>query len=286
MDCFEGLQDIPKESVDLIILDPPYFKVVAQSWDYEWRTIHDYQGWMNKLLAVLASLLRIGGTMYLFGYFRSLAPLMMYFDLFGLDLRQQIIIDKGMRSVSGRATKKYKVFPNTTECVLMLIKDNRKWFREYVQNRRFILKTMGVTSRMINEALGVKSNGGGMWSIYTGNNVCSQFPTKEHYDVIREKFLLDLPEYEKVAQTFHPQIGVTDVWSDINFSYKGRSHPTEKPVKLAERIILASSNEGDTILDPMCGSGNFLLTCQNLSRHFIGFEKDEKYYQSACSKLK
>ena len=47
-------------------------------------------------------------------------------------------------------------------------------------------------------------------------------------------------------------------------------HPTQKPVALLERILLASSDEGDTVLDPFLGGGTTLLTAFRLSRHAIG----------------
>src|SRR6266481_2374968 len=49
-------------------------------------------------------------------------------------------------------------------------------------------------------------------------------------------------------------------------------HPTQKPVALLERILLASSHEGDLVLDPFCGSGTTLLTAFRLRRHALGCE--------------
>src|SRR5712692_8358719 len=49
-------------------------------------------------------------------------------------------------------------------------------------------------------------------------------------------------------------------------------HPTQKPVALLERILLASTNEGDVVLDPFAGSGTTLLTAFRLSRHALGCE--------------
>ena len=42
VDCLDGFKNVPDESVDLIIADPPYFKVVGEKWDYLWRTEEDY----------------------------------------------------------------------------------------------------------------------------------------------------------------------------------------------------------------------------------------------------
>lgn len=54
----------------------------------------------------------------------------------------------------------------------------------------------------VNGALGVKSNGGGMWSIYTGNNICEQFPTKELWEKLQKVLNFEL-DYTKIAQTYN-----------------------------------------------------------------------------------
>lgn len=62
-------------------------------------------------------------------------------------------------------------------------------------------------------------------------------------------------------------------------------HPTEKPVKLIERLILASSVEGDTVLDNTMGSGTTGVACKNTNRKFIGIEMDPTYYGIACGRI-
>ncbi|PHM09468.1 DNA methyltransferase [Nostoc sp. 'Peltigera malacea cyanobiont' DB3992] len=67
-----------------------------------------------------------------------------------------------------------------------------------------------------------------------------------------------------------------DYWVDIqalNPSAKERlGYPTQKPLKLLERIIKASSNEGDTILDAYCGCGTTVDAAQKLGRNWIGID--------------
>ena len=66
-----------------------------------------------------------------------------------------------------------------------------------------------------------------------------------------------------------------DVWkfSHVHYCNPNRqNHPTQKPEGLIERMVLASSNEGDLILDPFAGSGTTLRVCQQLKRSCIGFE--------------
>lgn len=54
-------------------------------------------------------------------------------------------------------------------------------------------------------------------------------------------------------------------------------HPTQKPITLLERIILASTKEGDIILDPFNGSGTTGLASIKLNRKYIGIDKELEY---------
>ena len=67
-----------------------------------------------------------------------------------------------------------------------------------------------------------------------------------------------------------------DVWDDISLlsstSIERLNYPTQKPRRLYERMIKASSNEGDLVLDPFCGGGTTLDAAQALKRHWIGID--------------
>jgi site-specific DNA-methyltransferase (adenine-specific) len=65
-----------------------------------------------------------------------------------------------------------------------------------------------------------------------------------------------------------------DVWTDINIASGGETlgYPTQKPLALLERIIKASSNEGDIVLDPFSGCGTAVVAAQKLKRKWIGID--------------
>lgn len=275
-------EKIDEESVDLIIADPPYFKVIGEQWDYLWRTEDEYLEWSKLWIVEASRVLRKGGSFYLFGYFRMLSRLLPILEENGFELRQQIIINKGMQAVSGRATKNYRMFPNVTESILFLCKDSKPFAKRFLKQRQ---KDLGYTAKEINEMLGVKSNGGGMWSIYTGENVCKQLPTEELWNKLQSILQFDIP-YNKISQTYNAQMGLTDVWDDVNFyGEKDRIHPTQKPQKLLARLLLASSNENDIVLDPFMGGGSTALACINNNRQYIGFEIDEEYFTKSLERL-
>ena len=269
-------------SIDLVIADPPYFKVVGEKWDYQWKTLEEYLAWCGEWLDILEKKVRYGGSLYVFGYFRNLAKFISVAEKRGFELRQQIIIDKGIKSVAGRKTSTYRLFPNVTESILFFVKDNKKIIKPLLKDKA---QELGLTAKQINERLGVKSNGGGMWSIYTGKNICEQFPTKKTWDRLATVLELDI-DYYNYAQTFNPIMGLTDVWTDIEFYSKDRIHPTEKPYKLIERLILASSNKGDKILDPFSGSGVTGVVSAGLDRDCQLFEIDKEYHDKYLERFK
>lgn len=62
-------------------------------------------------------------------------------------------------------------------------------------------------------------------------------------------------------------------------------HPTQKPEALLERIVLASTKEGDLVLDPFCGSGTTGIASLRLKRRFIGIEKEQEYYDISLKRI-
>ena len=73
----------------------------------------------------------------------------------------------------------------------------------------------------------------------------------------------------------------SNLWTDITVPFwsmpENTDHPTQKPEKLLAKIILASSNPGDIVLDPFLGSGTTSVVAKKLGRHYIGIEIDETY---------
>ena len=68
-------------------------------------------------------------------------------------------------------------------------------------------------------------------------------------------------------------------------AYGNKVHPTQKPLALLHRVLLASSNPGDVVLDPFFGTGTTGAAAKMLDRHFIGIERDENYAQAARERI-
>lgn len=82
---------------------------------------------------------------------------------------------------------------------------------------------------------------------------------------------------------------VGDVWDDIlpvpNRGGERVNYPTQKPLKLSERLIIMLSNEGDLVMDPFMGSGTALVAANNLGRGFIGFDNEQTAFDKTCERL-
>ena len=80
----------------------------------------------------------------------------------------------------------------------------------------------------------------------------------------------------KVYLDEHPGVPAQDVWDDIqplrSWHRERLGYPTQKPEALLERIINASSNEGDVVLDPFCGCGTATVAAERLNRRWIGID--------------
>jgi site-specific DNA-methyltransferase (adenine-specific) len=81
----------------------------------------------------------------------------------------------------------------------------------------------------------------------------------------------------------------SNIWTDLTVPFwsmpENTDHPTQKPEKLLAKMILASTNPGDLVLDPFAGSGTTAVVAKKLGRHFTAIEADEEYCLLAIKRL-
>ncbi len=84
-----------------------------------------------------------------------------------------------------------------------------------------------------------------------------------------------VPRYKRYLDEM-PGVPLQDLWTDVgpvaSQSHERLGYPTQKPEALLERIINASSNEGDVVLDPFCGCGTAVAVAQKLNRQWLGID--------------
>ncbi len=124
---------------------------------------------------------------------------------------------------------------------------------------------------------------------YRASNGITYKPHANGWAITKEKMI----ELDKAGRLFFPKktdarlrrklyledspgVPITDNWTDIKpifaTAQERLGYPTQKPLALLERVIAASSNKGDVVLDPFCGCGTAVHAAQKLERHWIGID--------------
>jgi len=126
------------------------------------------------------------------------------------------------------------------------------------------------------------------------------FATKGHKPRVFNKLRIDLPPLPEHKYLRKNGVFLTDVWDDIRELTSGyfagdeairdkggnRVHTQQSPVALLLRIILSSTIPGDTVLDPLAGTGTTLVVAKQLGRNSIGIEIDPEYVKIIKRRLK
>ena len=277
-DCLKYLEKLNNEIINTIILDPPYFNVINEKWDKQWKNLKEYTDWIDKIIKELYRVSKYSCSFWIFGYAYQLSFLLPIIEKHGFTYRQHIVLDKGMKSVAGRTSNKLKMFPTATEYIIYFHKEARPILKKFLQDKQTEHK---ISSSNINKHLGKATNGGGTWSTIAGKRQKNiQYPTRKDWEKLQELFGEFDINYDDYVYKFKLEPKLTDVWSDINFydkTYK-KFHSTQKPYKLIERLIKCCSDENDNILDIFMGSCMTALVSKDLKRNYYGCEINEDYF--------
>lgn len=280
-DCTEFMKKVINDGVqfDLSIVDPPYFRILKnEKWD-NFKDYNTYITWCSEWIALLGNMMRYSGTVLLYGCTRNfniLCDLNRLFLQNGFYFVEEIVIDKGIKSIAGRISPNLKMCPPVSENILVYRKDAKPFVKELLKKKQ---KESGLLVKEIKTFLGMAQNGGGNWTKYCGDTEFPLLPTKEHWEKLKELFHIDI-EYSCIEEVYNGIYGLTNVWSDIQFGkkYKRTDHPSEKPLELSKRCIEIFSRENDKVFIPFLGSGSEYLACKALNRDCYGCEKKSEYF--------
>ena len=284
-DCLSFLETLESKSIDSILIDPPYYRVVNDKWDNQWFTIEEYYKWCRLWISELSRVAKDSCSFWIFGFPMQLMGVLPDIEKSGFTFRQQIVVHKGLQAVAGRTSSKLKMFPTATESIFYFHKESRDFIRDLIQSE---MKRLGMKGKDVNALLGKATSGGGTLACIASMKKPLEhrvYPTKEDWEKLST--VMNLPKYEDTVYKFNIQSGLTDVWSDINFydRKEKKFHSTQKPIKLMERLVKCSTNEGDTVLDIFSGSGSTAVACALNNRNFVGCEVDETYYQKSSERI-
>tara|TARA_R110002167_G_scaffold91878_1_gene247000 strand:- start:320 stop:958 length:639 start_codon:yes stop_codon:yes gene_type:complete len=185
-----------------------------------------------------------------------------YFDLAIVDPPYGIGIDKAMNANKGK--QGFKQYRET------------EWDNETPKQEYF------------NELFRVSKN----QIIWGGNYFIDKIKKPSQCFLIWNKVQRDftMSDAEIAWTSFHKTIRCFDLSRGgamgCNNRNGGKLHPTQKPVKLYEWLLMNYAKEGDKILDTHLGSGSIALACHNLNFHLTACELDTEYYNAAMKRLK
>jgi len=295
---------LPDKSVQLIIADPPYYKVKGD-FDFVWETFDDYLKDVEKWAIECKRLLADNGTLLWYGDAKNIAYAQIIFDKY-FTLLSNVTCHIYDRQTNKIPIEEARSFISTTERILMYEQRGQKTggeliFEQFLKPKtpfskylKIEFKNAGFTNREIAKLFPSRTGGltGCVSNWLNGDNVI----TEEQYNVIREycnnKYLQKpyeelkaeyeelKAEYEELRRPFSPtekyKMDVLRVSQEGHITGK-YDHDTIKPEKLTRILITTCSRKNDLVLVPFAGSGTECAMAVKEGRRFIGFDVEQKY---------
>lgn len=246
MDYSDFLEKIDNNTVDLAVIDPPYF-MHKGDWD-EFNSFEDFlkftYDWIDKLIPKL----KATGSLYIFNTPFNSAYILQYLVKQGLIFQNWITWDK--RDGMSATKKKYN---NSQETILFFTKTDKY--------------------------------------VFNFNDIRLPYDSKERIKHAQKKGIL-----KNGKRWFPNPLGklCVDIWHITSERHKNKingktpkiPHATPKPLEMIERIIKASSNKGDLVLDCFIGTGTTAVAAKKLERCYIGCDNNKSYINIAKERLK
>lgn len=253
-DCYEKLKKLDTDSVDLIYLDPPFFTQQKQQltkintnkefqkYEFEdsWSTLNEYLDFMKSRLVECRRILKDTGSIFLHCDRNASHHLRVLMD--------QIFGDSNFRS---EIIWSYRRWSNAKKGLL----NSHQNIYFYSKTDKFKFNTLYSNYSLTTNVDQILQNR------KKDNNGITTYQTDEDGNVVNN--------FDKKG------VPLSDVWEIpyLNPKAKERNgYPTQKPILLLEQIIKISSDEGDLVLDPFCGSGTTLAAAKLLNRNYIGID--------------
>ncbi len=286
-DCLELLKGIETESIDAVVVDPPYQYLNRRRRNCAFDKPYDEKAYVAEVKRCLKDT----GFIVMFGRGVSYYRQGVLLDEAGFKFKEEIVWDKRKPAspvaLLSRQHENCFIFAKDKG----IIRIRRIPYIEHMKSQEIsnavarIKNHINVIAREIGKPEIFKDimqfleegKENYVFNIAGDNNITHRKEMKQAYDSVKhfktitkgykEKDIMRIPEIIEVA------------------SCRNANHPTEKPVRLMERLIALVTDEGDVVLDSFMGSGSTGVACMNTNRRFIGMELDEKYFDIARKRV-
>ncbi len=246
-DCIEWMKSLAPASVDLVFADPPY-NVKKADWDH-FESHAEYVSWSHAWIAQAARLLKPTGTLYVCGYSEILASLLV----------SVMPLFKGCRWLVWHYKNKANLgsdWGRSHESIIHLRKGSTLAFNLDNVRIPYGAHTLKYPEHPQAETSQYGRNG-------NGKNRDNWKPN---------------PLGAKPKDVF-------DIPTTCNGMGEKTPHPTQKPEELLRKLMLASSNPNDLVLDPFSGSGTTAVVAEQLGRRWLACDSNKQYNEWAIKRL-
>jgi adenine-specific DNA-methyltransferase len=314
----EVMRAMPANSVDLILTDPPYFKVKDEPWDRAWDTPKEFLAWLGTVADEWQRILKPNGSLYCFASPQMAARVeVMLGERFNVLNRIRWTKEAGWHQKAEKEALRSFLSP-WEEIVFAehygadnMAKGEAGYAAKCDELRGFVFEPLraylsgeweraGLTKKDAEQATGTQMAGHwftrSQWALPTAKhyatlqeraNASGGDYLRREYEDLRREYEDLRREYEDLRRPFSVSADVpyTDVWTFPTVgSYKGK-HPCEKPQALLRHIIAASSRPGAVVFDAFAGSGSTGIAALALGRSFIGCDASAHWVEYARRKI-
>ena len=248
-DCLNTMKNIETNSVDIIICDPPYNIGKDFGNDSDKQDMNNYLEWCDKWIAECIRILKLNGTLYIYGFSEILAF---------IRVRIKIKVRWIIWHYTNKVTPSLNFWQRTHESILCCSKEKPHFNRDDVREPYTEIFLKNAAGKVRNSTKGRFSKGD-KETVYTAHEN-GALPR----DVIKISALA----------------GGAGKKERVN-------HPTQKPLELCQKLIKASKNGDDTMLVvPFAGSGSECVAAKKENINFIGIEINNEYVEICNKRLR
>lgn len=268
-DCLQLMSKLPDKSVDAIVTDPPY-EYLKHKLDRPFDEQAVFSEW-NRIV-------KDDGFLVFFGRGASFHRWNYLLNEMGWQFKEEIVWDKR------RNSNPFGKLQRVHETISILTKTGK--IREsrvpYIEKNKYDFNKIKNDLSRIANALGHEKEFNGLKQYIDSKNISYN---REHKNGVTwsgktKTSTVSAPYLRNMFEGIKEQDIISMTRSNSN-----RQHPTQKPVRLMERLLFCTTDKGQTILDPFMGSGSTGVACVNTKRDFIGMELDEEYFHIAEKRI-
>lgn len=245
-DSIQWLKLIPSDSVDMIFADPPY-NIKKVDWD-DFESQEEYILWSMRWIEEAARILKKTGTLFICGFSEILADLKHPASKYFHSCRWIVWHYKNKANLGSDWGRSH-------ESIL-----------HFRKSKNFTFNIDNVRIPYSEHTLKYPNHPQAETSQYGGNGKNSNRIWEPNPLGAKPKDVLEIP-------------------TTCNGMHEKTPHPTQKPEELLRKIVLASSNEGDMVVDPFCGSGTTPVCAEQLNRKWMACDKSYEYLDWAINRI-